>query len=128
VQNEVTSRLARTVDVELVKDVSRRIEQDKTINPDARDLVMRGWAWRYRRASKETRQEALLPFEGALELDPRSVDARSPVASSHGKDLAMWRPDPSGPQGPMQVGAAVATDVMELLAPRMRLRQYELLR
>jgi TolB-like protein len=31
VQNEVTSRLARTVDVELVKDVSRRIEQEKTI-------------------------------------------------------------------------------------------------
>ena len=31
--------------------------------------------------------------------------------SSHGQDLAMWRPDPSGPQGPMQVTAAAATDV-----------------
>lgn len=31
--------------------------------------------------------------------------------SSHGRDLAMWRPDPSGPQGPMQVSEAAATDV-----------------
>lgn len=31
--------------------------------------------------------------------------------SSHGNDMAMWRPDPTGPQGPMQVGEAAATDV-----------------
>jgi TolB-like protein/class 3 adenylate cyclase len=81
VQNEITSRLARTVDVELVKDVSRRIEQEKTINPDARDLVMRGWVWRYRPASKDTRREALRAFERALELDSRSIDARIGIAA-----------------------------------------------
>jgi hypothetical protein len=31
--------------------------------------------------------------------------------SSHGEDMGMWRPDPSGPQGPMQVSEAAATDV-----------------
>jgi hypothetical protein len=31
--------------------------------------------------------------------------------SSHGEDLTMWRPDPSGPQGPMQVSAPAAADV-----------------
>lgn len=31
--------------------------------------------------------------------------------SSHGSDAAMWRVDPSGPQGPMQVSQAAATDV-----------------
>jgi hypothetical protein len=31
--------------------------------------------------------------------------------SSHGQDMGMWRPDPSGPQGPMQVSEAAATDV-----------------
>jgi TolB-like protein/class 3 adenylate cyclase/Tfp pilus assembly protein PilF len=81
VQNEITSRLARTVDVELVKDVSRRIEQEKAINPDARDLVMRGWSWLYRAISKETRSEALRAFERALELDARSVDARIGIAT-----------------------------------------------
>jgi hypothetical protein len=30
--------------------------------------------------------------------------------SSHGTDLAMWRPEFSGPQGPMQVSAAAASD------------------
>jgi transglycosylase-like protein with SLT domain len=31
--------------------------------------------------------------------------------SSHGADQAMWRVDPNGPQGPMQVSAAAASDV-----------------
>jgi Transglycosylase SLT domain len=31
--------------------------------------------------------------------------------SSHGTDIGMWRADPSGPQGPMQVSEAAATDV-----------------
>ena len=31
--------------------------------------------------------------------------------SSHGADLTMWRPDPSGPQGPMQVSEPAAADV-----------------
>src|SRR3979411_230483 len=29
----------------------------------------------------------------------------------HGQDLAMWRPDPAGPQGPMQVSEKAALDV-----------------
>jgi hypothetical protein len=31
--------------------------------------------------------------------------------SSHGTDIGMWRADPSGPQGPMQVSQAAAIDV-----------------
>ena len=31
--------------------------------------------------------------------------------SSHGQDQRMWRLDPAGPQGPMQVSEAAATDV-----------------
>ena len=41
----------------------------------------------------------------------RVATAVDGAESSHGKDLAMWRPNPSGPQGPMQVGEAAATDV-----------------
>jgi hypothetical protein len=33
------------------------------------------------------------------------------VESSHGTNPAMWRPNPNGPQGPMQVSAAAAFDV-----------------
>jgi len=44
------------------------------------------------------------------ELD-RVAAAVDAAESSHGTDRAMWRPDPAGPQGPMQVTAAAATDV-----------------
>jgi hypothetical protein len=46
----------------------------------------------------------------AFPLD-RVASAVDDAESSHGNDMAMWRPDPSGPQGPMQVSAAAATDV-----------------
>jgi len=50
------------------------------------------------------------PAKDAVPID-WVVSAVDGAESSHGRDRAMWRPDPSGPQGPMQVTAAAATDV-----------------
>jgi TolB-like protein len=47
-EDEITGRLARTLNLELVEDVGRRIEQERAIDPDAHDLAMRGWASYYR--------------------------------------------------------------------------------
>jgi len=44
------------------------------------------------------------------ELD-RIAFAVDGVESRHGADPRMWRPEPDGPQGPMQVGSAAAFDV-----------------
>lgn len=44
------------------------------------------------------------------ELD-RVAFAVDGVESGHGLNLAMWRPELAGPQGPMQVSAAAALDV-----------------
>lgn len=44
------------------------------------------------------------------ELD-RVAFAVDGAESGHGSNLAMWRPDLEGPQGPMQVSAAAAFDV-----------------
>jgi hypothetical protein len=44
------------------------------------------------------------------ELD-RIAFAVEGVESRHGADLRMWRSEPGGPQGPMQVSAAAALDV-----------------
>ena len=49
------------------------------------------------------------PADGG-ELD-RIAFAVDGVESRHGADLRMWRPELNGPQGPMQVSAAAATDV-----------------
>lgn len=75
-QDEITGRLARTLNLELIGAAGHRIEQGKAADPDAHGLVMRGWAYYYRPVSIETRQEAQRLFEAALKLDPESVDAR----------------------------------------------------
>jgi adenylate cyclase len=79
-QNEITGRLAWTLNIELFSDANRKIERERAIHPDARDLVMRGWAWWYRPSSMANNQEVLRVFERALELDPRSAEARIGIA------------------------------------------------
>jgi TolB-like protein/class 3 adenylate cyclase/Tfp pilus assembly protein PilF len=79
-QSDITGRLARVLNVELVRDAGRRIEQENPVDPDARDLVMRGWAWFYQPISKATLHKALQAFERALEIDPRSIDAKIGIA------------------------------------------------
>jgi adenylate cyclase len=80
-QSEITGRLAWTLNIALLSDASRRIEHEKAVDPDARDLVMRGWAWWYAGPqSPKAGQEALNAFERALEIDPRSVEARIGIA------------------------------------------------
>jgi TolB-like protein len=87
-QDEITGRIAATLNVELVRDATRRIDQEKAADPNARDLVMRGRAFRFRPASEANRLDALLNFERALEIDPRSLDARIGVASTLVANLA----------------------------------------
>jgi adenylate cyclase len=79
-QDAITGRLARTLNLELVQAAARRIDQERAVDPDARDLVMRGWAWYFQSSSKANRQEAQRSFERALEIDQGSVDARIGVA------------------------------------------------
>jgi len=79
-QNEITGRLAQTLHLELVSDIGHRIALDRAANPDARDLVMRGWALLYRPFSLTHRQEALRTLERALVVDPQSIDARIGIA------------------------------------------------
>ncbi len=80
-QGEITSRLARTLHLGLLEAADRRIEGEKPVNPDARDLVMRGWAGVYKPENKAQLGEDQRFFEEALALDPQSVDARVGIAT-----------------------------------------------
>jgi adenylate cyclase len=81
-QIEITGRLARTLNLELVAAASHRIEQERAVDPDAHDLVMRARAVSNRTFSAANRQEAQRLFERALEIDPESVDAKIGVANA----------------------------------------------
>lgn len=48
---------------------------------------------------------------GTIEVLDRVGSAVEGAESSHGTDPRMWRSEPDGPQGPMQVSAAAAADV-----------------
>jgi TolB-like protein/class 3 adenylate cyclase len=81
-QDEITGRLAHTLNRELVVAAVRRLERQHRTDPDARDLVMRGWALWHRPTTISARQAARKEFERALTLDPESVEGKIGLAAT----------------------------------------------
>jgi adenylate cyclase len=77
-QDEITSRIAVTLDLELVGAEAAR----PTEHPDALDYILRGRAARLKPPSRENRAEAIGLFDRALALDPQSVEAQSRLATA----------------------------------------------
>jgi TolB-like protein len=75
-QNEITSRIAITLNVEL----PRREAASRTNNPDALDYILRGRAayWKTGLQSRDSFADTLGLYERALALDPRARSATSP--------------------------------------------------
>jgi adenylate cyclase len=74
-QEQVTARLARSLNVQLVEAESRRSQMDHSANADAVDFSMRGWAKIYEPGGKLTNAQAKNLFDSALRLDPDNIDA-----------------------------------------------------
>jgi TolB-like protein len=97
-QVEAVSRLARSLGVELVKAEALRAMRERRNNPDAVDLVMRGWAIVNGVESKAADNEAVALFERALSLDANNVQALiglSAVFQDRATDFAMTMPRPT---------------------------------
>jgi adenylate cyclase len=75
-QDEVTSRIAIALNLELVGAVAAR----STDHPDALDFILRGRATIYKPLSRDSLAEAIGLFEHALKLDPQSAEAQSFLA------------------------------------------------
>ncbi len=75
-QNEITSRIAVALNLELVAAEAAR----PTEHPDALDYILRGRAASSKPPSRDNYAEAISLFERALALDPRSVEAQSWLA------------------------------------------------
>jgi adenylate cyclase len=72
-QDEITRRIAVTLDLELVGAEAAR----PTEHPDALEYILRGRAAFRTPPSRNNYSEAIILFERALALDPRSVEAQS---------------------------------------------------
>jgi tetratricopeptide (TPR) repeat protein len=77
-QDEITSRIANALGVELVAAEAAR----PTEHPDVIDFVLRGRAASLKPASRDSYAEMIGLFEHALALDPQSVEAQSYLATA----------------------------------------------
>ena len=83
-QDEIVSRLANALNAQLIGAEARRAE--RSMNPDATDLVFQGFAWTYKGPTPEHMVNARGFFERALAIDPKSIGALVGMARV---DLAM---------------------------------------
>jgi TolB-like protein len=72
-QDEIVSRLANTLDAELIAAEARRAE--RSLHPDAMDLVFQGRAWFNKGSIPDYMAQARSFFEKAIALDPANVEA-----------------------------------------------------
>jgi len=77
-QSEITSRLAHTLNLELIAVEAARPSE----HPDAFDYILRGRAVLLKPGSRDSYSEAIRLFEHALSLDPQSVEAQISLAGS----------------------------------------------
>ena len=88
-QDEIVTRLARALDVELIAAEARRAERSASADPKAFDLIFRGWAAFYRGHSPANLLEAERCFEQSLLLAPTNVRALVGIAATKFTSAAM---------------------------------------
>jgi TolB-like protein len=84
-QDEVTTRLAQTIHIEMIAAESRRAARERPDRLDAVDHTLLGWAAWNRNLSLESARRARRFFKTALQLDEHNVEALIGFANSH-----MW--------------------------------------
>src|SRR5204863_692230 len=72
-QDEIVSRLANTLNAELIKAEARRAE--RSLRPDSMDLYFQGRAWWNKGITPECIEQARGFFEQAIALDPENIEA-----------------------------------------------------
>ena len=97
-QDEITTRLARIVGIELVAAEGRRAERERPNNMDSVDLALRGWAILNQPLSLHRDRAACELFEAALRLDDHNVEALVGLAFYHGNDLRTFASTNRGEQ------------------------------
>ena len=84
-QDEVTTRLASTIHIEMIDAESRRAARERPDRLDTVDHTLLGWAAWNRNLSLESARRARRFFKTALQLDEQNVEALIGFANAH-----MW--------------------------------------
>jgi adenylate cyclase len=99
-QSEITGRLARAINLKLVEAAGLRIDQERALELDPDDLLIRGWAVLVRPISAATLQKARQVFERVLEIDSSSVAAKIGLAHALCANIASgWSTSPQEDEG-----------------------------
>ncbi len=110
--DDVTSQIARTLDVALTEAESRRGQSERPNNPDAVDLTMRGWSIMYRPHTPEHLHEARALFERALTIDENHTPGLVGLAETHVFEIGlMWS---KNPQEQLAAAAKAVTKALEI--------------
>jgi TolB-like protein len=104
-QDEVTTRLARNIHVELIAAESRRATRERPDRLDSVDHTLHGRAAWNQHLSLEAARQARHFFEAALRLDEHNFDALLGVADCHMWEVNMYAADDRAGQ----ISAAEAT-------------------
>jgi TolB-like protein len=111
-QDEVTTRLAHTVHIELIAAESRRAAREHPDRLDSIDHTFLGWAAWYRHRSLEAARQARRFFEAALCLDEHNVGALLGLADTHMSDVNMYSSDDRA--GQIRAAEAAVTKALAL--------------
>jgi TolB-like protein/class 3 adenylate cyclase len=90
-QDEIVSRLANTLNSQLVEVEARRAE--RLPHPDVMALIFQGSNFWNKGSTPEHMEKALGFFERALELDPMNIEAMVNVAAVHAVSAALYLVD-----------------------------------
>ena len=114
VQDEVITRLARTIHIELIAAESQRATRERPDRLDSMDYTLHGWSLWYRHRSLEAARQARSCFEAALSLDEYNVGALLGFADTHMSEVNMYASDDRAEQ--IRAAEAAATKAL-MLAP-----------
>ncbi len=115
-EREVSARIARAIDLELVNIESRRGLNDAD-DPGVPDLVICGYGCLYRPRSMQNFAAARSFFERALRADGRHADALAGLAQTHISDtMCRWSGDPNAQVRLADAAAGRAIEINPKLA------------
>ena len=111
-QDEVTTRVARNIHIQLIAAESQRAAREHPDRLDAVDHALRGRATWNQHLSLEAARRARHFFEAALRLDEQNVDALLGFANAHMWEVHMYASDDRA--GQIRLAEAAATKALAL--------------